>query len=75
MSERQIIGIGETLIYWDSEAQIFVASVELTAPCLHSMGYAATHPVCAQGATMAEARAALDSAVCLTIKTWPPRKP
>jgi hypothetical protein len=60
---------------WDSEASVYVVACKLTI-WRDGEKYAEDndHPIATQGTTMAEARRAMDSAVDLTIKNWPPRK-
>lgn len=52
---------------WDGETKVFVVETILETGVWQ-------HPIGTQGTTMAEARSAMDSAVELTIKHWPPRK-
>lgn len=68
--------VGPYRCAWDDEAKVYVVDCVLDVDDSRgtARGPSGHHYVATQGTTMAEARAAMDGAVDLTIKNWPPRK-
>jgi hypothetical protein len=69
--KRRAAYVGPYTIFHEPDCAVFVAQCSVD---VYDPEHSGLHPISSQGTTIAEAREALDSAVTMFLKHWPPRR-